>query len=73
MAEKTSLEKSHSKASNAKLTLICFLAALAVSVLWVGIAFIGSQGLKTLGIIMAAAGAVVTVLCILLIGKFSRG
>lgn len=72
MAEKTSLEKSHSKASNTKLTFICFLAALAVSVMWVGLALIGWEAYRVFGIILAACGGVVTVLTLLLIGKFTR-
>ena len=72
MAEKTSLEKSHSKVSNAKLTLICFIAALAVSILWVGIALIGFEKYKIFGIILAAAGALTTLFSIFLIGKFTR-
>lgn len=72
MAEKTSLEKSHSKASNAKLTLICFIAALAVSCLWVGIALIGYEKYIIFGIILAASGALVTVFSLFLINKFTR-
>lgn len=32
--EKTSLEKSHSKWSNTKLTLLCIVASLAVGLFW---------------------------------------
>lgn len=69
---KTSLEKSHSKASNFKLTLICFLAALCVSIMWVGLALIGFEAYKVLGIILAICGAVATVLNLFLIGRFTR-
>lgn len=72
MAEKSSLERSHSKASNAKLTFICFLAALAVSCLWVGIALIGWEAYKVFGIILASAGALVTLCSLFLISKFTR-
>ena len=72
MAEKTSLEKSHSKASNAKLTFICFIAALAVSMLWVGIALFGSEAYRIFGIILASLGAVLTLLSLFLISKFTR-
>ena len=40
MAEKTSLEKSHSKKSNAILTFLCLFAALCFGALW---AIIGLQ------------------------------
>ena len=69
---KTSLEKSHSKASNAKLTFICFIAALAVSMLWVGIALFGSEAYRIFGIILASVGAVLTLLSLFLISKFTR-
>ncbi|MBQ4357356.1 MAG: hypothetical protein II788_05130 [Acholeplasmatales bacterium] len=72
MADKTSLEKSHSKASNAKLTFICFIAALAVSMLWVGIALFGSEAYRIFGIILASVGAVLTLLSLFLISKFTR-
>ena len=67
---KTSLEKSHSKASNFKLTMICLLAAISFSLIFVGIAIINKY--KTLGIILAAAGGVMTILSYLLISRFTR-
>lgn len=72
MSEKTSLEKSHSKVSNFKLTLICFFAALAISVFWVGLALLGNEAYRTFGIIASASGLVVSLLFIILIGKFTR-
>ena len=72
MAEKTSLEKSHSKMSNFKLTLICFFAALAVSVLWVGLGLLGMEAYRVFGIILAATGGVLSIFFIFLIGKFTR-
>lgn len=72
MEKKTSLEKSHSKASNAKLTFICFIAALAVSMLWVGIALFGSEAYRIFGIILASVGAVLILLSLFLISKFTR-
>ena len=68
---KTSLEKSHSKASNAKLTLICFLTILFFGVLWVGLVLLKES--KTFGIILTCAGGVGTVLCYMLLNAFSRG
>ena len=43
---KTSLQKSHSKASNFKLTLICFLTILFFGALWCGLALLKGD-LKT--------------------------
>ena len=72
MAEKTSLEKSHSKVSNFKLTLICFCAALAVSTLWVGLGILGMEAYRVLGIILAGAGLLVSLFFVFVIGKFTR-
>lgn len=68
---KTSLEKSHSKASNAKLTLICFLTILFFGILWAGLVLLNVE--KTFGIILTIAGGAGTVLCYLLLNAFSRG
>ena len=58
---KTSLEKSHSKASNAKLTLLCLLTAIASTGIWVGIAIIILlANYLVLGICVAAVSAVVS-------------
>lgn len=73
MKEKTSLEKSHSKSSNFKLTFICFLAALSVSLLWVGVSLIFKDNFKTFGIILTIASGVFTLFTIVLLNKFSRG
>ena len=70
---KSSLQKSHSKASNAKLTLLCLLTAIASTGIWVGVAIIILlTDFLTLGIIVAAASAVVTFLLIQILGKFAR-
>ena len=68
---KTSLQKSHSKASNFKLTLICFLTILFFALLWCGLVLLKQE--KTFGIILTCAGGVGTVLCFLLLNAFSRG
>lgn len=67
---KTSLQKSHSKVSNVKLTLICLLLAIAFPVCVLGIAMI--KDYKTLGIILAAAGGVFTLFGLILINAFKR-
>ncbi|MCR5307650.1 MAG: hypothetical protein K6E24_01460 [bacterium] len=69
---KTSLEKSHSKASNFKLTFICFLTILFFGILWCGIVLLkGDQ--KTFGLVLTIAGGAGTVLCYLMLNAFSRG
>lgn len=69
----TSLQKSHSKSSNAKLTLLCLLTAIASTGIWAGIAIIILlANYLVLGICVAAASAVVTFLLIQLLGKFAR-
>lgn len=68
----TSLEKSHSKASNFKLTMICFCLTLAISSLWVGLSMTLNLENKTLGIILLSLGGVGTLLSMFLIGRFTR-
>ena len=67
---KTSLEKSHSKASNAKLTFVCLLATISVSFLWVGIALVVNNPL--FGGIVLGLGALATLFSLLLISRFTR-
>ncbi len=67
---KTDLEKSHSKASNFKLTLICALLAISVSLVWVGLILIDKN--KPLGISISAASAVVALLSFFMVGRFTR-
>ncbi|MCR5462846.1 MAG: hypothetical protein K6E87_07285 [bacterium] len=68
---KTSLQKSHSKASNFKLTLICFLTILFFAVLWAGIVLLKQE--KTFAIVLTSIGGIGTVACFLLLNAFSRG
>ena len=72
MGEKTSLEKSHSKVSNFKLTLICFIATISFSLMWVGLALETIDSYKIFGIILAVCGGVFCALSFLLIAKFTR-
>lgn len=67
---KTDLEKSHSKASNFKLTLICALLSISLSLIWFGLIFIEKN--KVLGISISAASAVIALLSFFLIGRFTR-
>lgn len=71
--EKTSLERSHSKSSNAKLTLLCLFTILVFSLLWVGLAFVGYEPIPVfVAWIMVAAGGVLTLLGLALFHHFSR-
>lgn len=67
----TSLQKSHSKASNAKLTFICILAAICFTALWVGIVLLNKY--LTIGLITTISSAVLLLGSFILISKFSRG
>ncbi len=68
---KTSLEKSHSKASNFKLTLICLLTIIFFAILWVGL--VELRVLDTFGLVLTIVGGVGTLACIFLLNAFSRG
>ena len=66
-----SLEKSHSKVSNFKLTLICFLLTLSISAVWVGVSLLLNVD-KVFGGIVLGAGAIGTFIFMYLISKFTR-
>ncbi len=69
--EKTSVESSHSLSSNIKLTLICIVLALSVSVLWVSVflkTFVGTGAFFAL----FGIGAVVTLVFVFLLVRFHR-
>ena len=68
---KTNLEKSHSKVSNFKLTLICLLTIIFFAVLWVGL--VQLKVLETFGLTLTIIGGVGTLACICLLNAFSRG
>ena len=70
MKEKTSLEKSHSKLSNTKLTLICLFACILEAVLWSGVGVIIK--FQALGIILIVVGVVLAIPTILLTKNFKR-
>ncbi len=68
-----SLKKSHSKSSNAKLTLLCFLTILAFSILWVSIALIGSNFLsQSFSIVLCAVSGILTLLGLIGFNLFKR-
>lgn len=67
---KTSIEKSHSKVSNFKLTLICLFLSLIVGLIFVGLIIFKS--FQTYSIIFLTSGPILTFLMLLLLNKFSR-
>ena len=70
---KSSLERSHSAVSNFKLTLICLLLSIAVSMVWVGVVLITTHAVElAVGIVVTAVSAAVALISFLLIRKFTR-
>ena len=67
---KTSLERSHSKSSNAKLTFICFIGIIAFTLIFLGLGIIKLY--QTYGIITLSIGAVLEIISLILINKFVR-
>lgn len=68
---KTNLEKSHSKVSNFKLTILCVLSALFFNLIWIGILIIRNYN-KVLGLGVLGVSAVITLVLYLALGKFTR-
>ena len=74
--EKTSLERSHSKSSNAKLTSLCIFTSIIFTLIWVVLA-LGNTLLaellsQTIVYIIAGGLAVIFVFCLMLFNKFTR-
>ena len=72
--EKTSLEKSHSKASNAKLTLLCFVSSIFASLTVAFISLFDMQ-MNTAGYFFlggAIASLLISILCVMGLNKFTR-
>jgi hypothetical protein len=65
-----SLKESHSFKSNFKLTIICFFASLAVSLIWIGLAILKTY--PTYSYIMLGIGGVLFILTYILISHFTR-
>ena len=74
MNNMTSLEKSHSKVSNFKLTLIVLCLSLFISLLWAGIFLMtwSKDNFLTIGIIVTSGSLVLSIFNFILIGKFTR-
>lgn len=70
MKEKSSLEKSHSKLSNTKLTLLCLFLCILEAVLWIGVGLLHKY--QTLGIILVVIGVILAIPSILLAKNFKR-
>ncbi|MBE6131198.1 MAG: hypothetical protein E7183_05705 [Erysipelotrichaceae bacterium] len=71
MDNKTSLEKSHSKWSNFKLTCLCILITLSISSLWVLISFKDYFRFVSF-VIVGFSSIAILVLSIILLSKFKR-
>lgn len=67
---KTSLERSHSKASNFKLTLMCLLAAIFFNGIFAGLVLINFN--QIIGIIVAIACGVLSLISYFSITRFTR-
>ena len=73
----SSLEKSHSKKSNAKLTFLVLLGAIGFALLWLGIGlivkgWIGHSYLIPYGAPSLAIGVVLLIVSYISIAKFTR-
>lgn len=71
--DKDSLARSHSKSSNAKLTLLCLLSSIALAG---AVIFVGATIAKFLDPLIAYIGAgvclAVVALCLLMFSRFKR-
>ncbi len=68
----TSLEKSHSKYSNFKLTFLCILGILFINLLWIGLIIISLEGYFNFGLILSISSFVISILIGLLLIRFKR-
>ena len=68
---KTDLEKSHSKVSNFKLTILCLLTIVFFAVLWYGLITLNMH--RTTALVLTIVGGAGTLGCICLLNAFSRG
>lgn len=67
---KTSLERSHSKLSNFKLTLICAILAISFAFVWVGLGIVKYNDI--LGYSVAGVSGVLFIFSFFMIGRFTR-
>jgi hypothetical protein len=66
----TSLEKSHSKWSNFKLTLLVLLASLSIPMIFLGLMLTNSIG--NLGYLLVGIGGVIFLITFILLRLFKR-
>lgn len=71
MDNNNSLEKSHSKWSNFKLTCLCILITISMSSLWILISFIEYFGFTSF-VIVGFISIVMLILSLILLTKFKR-
>ncbi len=71
---KTSLEKSHSKVSNFKLTLIILCLSLFISLLWLGIFLLtwSKDAYFYIGLGVTIGSLILSIFNFILIGRFTR-
>jgi len=67
---KTSLEKSHSKVSNFKLTMINIIAAISFCLIFVGLILLNFNKILCIGV--ASSAGIVFLLSCFLISRFTR-
>ncbi|MCR4898608.1 MAG: hypothetical protein K5892_05210 [Acholeplasmatales bacterium] len=68
---KTSLEKSHSKVSNFKLTMLCVLAAFFFNLAWIGLLIFREYNVA-LGAVILGVSDAICLLLYLALGRFTR-
>lgn len=62
--------KSHSVISNFKLTMLCLMGVLCVTIFWLGVGILKSY--ESIGIIAVVSGAILSLISFGLITKFTR-
>ncbi|MBR3617402.1 MAG: hypothetical protein IKN46_01865 [Acholeplasmatales bacterium] len=67
---KTSLEKSHSKTSNFKLTMICLIGIIGFNLIFVGLVLFNYNPILTY--VLSGAGIILSLFDLFLINKFTR-
>ena len=67
---KTSLEKSHSKTSNFKLTMICLIGIIGFNLIFVGLVLFNYNPIFTYA--LSGAGIILSLFDLFLINKFTR-
>lgn len=66
----SSLKKSHSKLSNSKLTMLCIVAIISISLFWIFLAQIANG--KEIMIILTTCFGLLSLLCLVLFNAFKR-